>query len=104
DLVGPGIEPERRLRKGAARFEDAVNAIALEEVGLHGAILDRLGVAINAGLRSRPKALLETTNIDKHALDTLIAAQAVTRKLVLVTGNEREFGRVPRLRLENWLR
>jgi tRNA(fMet)-specific endonuclease VapC len=35
-------------------------------------------------------------------LDTLIAAQAVCRKLVLVTNNEREFRRVAGLRIENW--
>jgi tRNA(fMet)-specific endonuclease VapC len=35
-------------------------------------------------------------------LDTLIAAHAVARGLVLVTNNEREFKRVPGLQLENW--
>jgi len=37
-----------------------------------------------------------------YPLDTLIAAQAVSRDLVLVTNNTREFGRVKKLRLENW--
>lgn len=36
-------------------------------------------------------------------LDTLIAAHALSLDLVLVTNNEREFGRVPDLRVENWL-
>jgi hypothetical protein len=31
-----------------------------------------------------------------------IAAQAIARKLVLVSNNERELGRVAGLRLENW--
>ena len=35
-------------------------------------------------------------------LDTLIAAQAVTRKLTFVSNNRKEFGRVPRLAIENW--
>jgi tRNA(fMet)-specific endonuclease VapC len=35
-------------------------------------------------------------------LDTLIAAQAVARKLVLVSNNQREFSRVAGLRIENW--
>jgi tRNA(fMet)-specific endonuclease VapC len=35
-------------------------------------------------------------------MDLLIAAQAVARDLVLVTGNLREFRRVPGLRCENW--
>jgi tRNA(fMet)-specific endonuclease VapC len=32
----------------------------------------------------------------------LIAGQAVARNVVLVTANTSEFGRVPRLRIENW--
>jgi tRNA(fMet)-specific endonuclease VapC len=36
--------------------------------------------------------------------DLLIAAHAVTLGHTLVTANEREFGRVPELRIENWLR
>lgn len=35
-------------------------------------------------------------------LDTLIAAQALARKLTLVTNNVREFRRVKGLDLENW--
>ena len=37
-------------------------------------------------------------------LDLLIAAHARSRDATLVTNNEREFGRVPGLRIENWLR
>ena len=36
--------------------------------------------------------------------DLLIAAQALALGCTLVTANEREFGRVEDLRLENWLR
>jgi tRNA(fMet)-specific endonuclease VapC len=35
--------------------------------------------------------------------DLLIAAQALAANLTLVTANEREFRRVPSLRIENWL-
>lgn len=34
--------------------------------------------------------------------DTLIAAQALVRDLIVVTNNADEFGRVPDLALENW--
>ena len=34
--------------------------------------------------------------------DLLIAAQALTLDLTVVTANEREFARVPGLRIENW--
>ena len=37
------------------------------------------------------------------AADMFIAAQAVAHNLVLVTNNEKEFNRVPNLRVENWL-
>jgi tRNA(fMet)-specific endonuclease VapC len=36
--------------------------------------------------------------------DLLIAAQALSLGLVVVTDNEREFSRVPGLTVENWLR
>lgn len=36
--------------------------------------------------------------------DLLIAGTARANRLVVVTGNEREFGRVPGLAVENWLR
>ena len=38
------------------------------------------------------------------ANDLLIAAHARSQDATLVTNNEREFGRVPGLRIENWLR
>jgi len=34
--------------------------------------------------------------------DLLIAAQARRRGAILVTANVREFGRVPRLKVEDW--
>jgi len=36
-------------------------------------------------------------------LDTLIAAQAVARKVTLVSNNVRELGRIAGLRVENWV-
>jgi len=36
--------------------------------------------------------------------DFWIAAHALAENLILVTGNDREFARVPGLRVENWLR
>ena len=37
------------------------------------------------------------------AADMFIAAQAVAHNLILVTNNEKEFSRVPNLKIENWL-
>ncbi len=36
--------------------------------------------------------------------DLWIAAQALAHDLTLVTGNDREFARVPTLKVENWMR
>jgi len=49
------------------------------------------------------RAHLEQQGAPIDALDTLIAAHALALDCVLVTNNLREFERVPKLRLENWL-
>ena len=49
------------------------------------------------------RALLERQGTPIGANDTWIAAQALAIDAMLVTDNEREFSRVPGLRLENWL-
>ena len=48
------------------------------------------------------RATLEKQGTPIGSLDTLIAAQALSLKLTLVTNNIKEFGRVPNLKLENW--
>ena len=50
------------------------------------------------------RARLERSGGPIGANDMLIAAQALTVGLTLVTANEREFSRVPGLTIENWLR
>jgi tRNA(fMet)-specific endonuclease VapC len=48
------------------------------------------------------RALLAGLGTPIGPYDVLIAGQAVARNLVLVTGNLREFARVPGLALEDW--
>jgi tRNA(fMet)-specific endonuclease VapC len=48
------------------------------------------------------RALLERQGTPIGALDTLIAAHALSRNLTVVSNNSREFLRVPELRVENW--
>ncbi len=50
----------------------------------------------------RVRAELEARGEPIGPLDTMIAAHALSLGLVLVTNNEREFRRVPGLRVENW--
>jgi len=50
---------------------------------------------IRAGLEKRGKII--------GPYDLQIAAQAISRNLILVTNNTKEFERVENLRLENWM-
>lgn len=48
------------------------------------------------------RAFLEKHGTPIGSLDTLIAAHALSLEVTLVTNNEREFIRVPQLRVVNW--
>jgi tRNA(fMet)-specific endonuclease VapC len=52
----------------------------------------------------RLRATLESTGRPIGSNDLFIAAHALALQCTLVTANEREFARVPGLRVENWLR
>jgi tRNA(fMet)-specific endonuclease VapC len=72
------------------------------------AVLGRLDILPFGAPADSTYALLRT-NLEKSgkpigANDLLIAAHALTLGCAIVTDNEREFARVPGLRLENWLR
>jgi tRNA(fMet)-specific endonuclease VapC len=51
----------------------------------------------------RLRAFLEKEGTLIGSLDMLIAAHARAINCILVTNNEREFGRVPNLRIDNWV-
>jgi tRNA(fMet)-specific endonuclease VapC len=53
---------------------------------------------------ARTRQALERSGASVSANDLLIAAHALALDCILVTDNEREFSRVPGLRVENWLR
>jgi tRNA(fMet)-specific endonuclease VapC len=48
------------------------------------------------------RADLEKKGTPIGPLDTLIAAHAKSLDLTLITNNEKEFGRIPGLKIENW--
>ncbi len=82
-------------RKGSARLTAYVEAVldSLEVVPLE-APTDRHYAEI--------RTFLESTGQPIGQNDLLIAAQARALGLVVVTGNTREFLRVPDLNVENW--
>jgi len=49
------------------------------------------------------RAALEARGMPVGALDLLIAAQAISRGITLVTNNAAEFARIPNLIMENWV-
>ncbi|XCN71394.1 MAG: type II toxin-antitoxin system VapC family toxin [Candidatus Electrothrix aestuarii] len=77
-------ENQQRLEAFLAPFE--LLPYTTETVRTYG--------AIQADLEKRGEVI--------GPLDMLIAAQALTEELTLVTNNEREFRRIPGLQIENW--
>ena len=49
------------------------------------------------------RAHLEIQGTPIGSLDMLIAAHAISLSITLVTNNEKEFNRVPNLKIENWV-
>lgn len=101
--VAVSVVTEAELRTGAAKSTVAAKTLRSVENFLRPiSILDF--VSSDAIVYATLRAKLERAGTPIGPLDTLIAAQAVARKLVLVSNNLREFRRVPGLRLENWAR
>lgn len=50
------------------------------------------------------RAKLETDGNLIGSMDLLIASIALANNLVLLTNNEKEFKRVPKLKIENWIK
>ena len=88
-LYGVEISPRRR------QDEAALNAFLS-----HVEVLDFPDTACLHYARIR--AALKRAGTMIGANDLLIAAHARTLALTLVTNNTREFGRVPKLAIENW--
>lgn len=101
DDVAVSVITEGELRTGAAKSAAATKTLRLVENFLRPLTIVEFASA-DAAAYAGVRAKLERAGTPIGPLDTLIAAQAVGRKLVLVSNNEREFGRVVGLRVENW--
>jgi tRNA(fMet)-specific endonuclease VapC len=80
-----------RARKLAPVMHALLDAIAVLHYDTDDA---RASATLRAALRKK--------GVPIGAYDVLIAGSAMARGLVLVSSNEREFGRVAGLKLENW--
>jgi tRNA(fMet)-specific endonuclease VapC len=99
--VGLSVITEAELRTGAAKSAASAKTTSLLEHFLRPlAVLEF--TSDDALAYAMVRAKLEHAGTPVGPLDTLIAAQAVARKLTLVSNNEREFKRIASLRLENW--
>jgi tRNA(fMet)-specific endonuclease VapC len=99
--VAVSVITEGELRTGAAKCATADKTLRRVENFLRPlSILDF--TSEDAVAYAQIRAKLERAGIPIGPLDTLIAAQAVQRKLTLVTNNLREFSRVSGLHVENW--
>lgn len=89
------------LAFGVAKSGSLKNRIALEAFLLPLQIVEYDADA--AMVYGNIRAALEKQGKTIGPLDMLIAAHALSRQLVLVTNNEKEFRRVDQLKVENWL-
>ncbi len=89
------------LAFGVAKSGSSKNSAALEAFLLPLNVVDYdAGAAMIYG---DIRATLEKQGKTIGPLDMLIAASALSRQLILVTNNEKEFRRVSKLKVENWL-
>ena len=92
-----GIENLARQGRDVAHLRQRVE-------DFHAAVEGVLGISDDVlKCYARLRAKLGGTGQPIGANDLWIAAQALAEQAILVTGNSREFSRVPGLRLENWL-
>ena len=89
------------LQYGVAKSSQVErNGLALEQFLAPLAVVDfDASAAVAYGAI---RVLLERRGTPIGSMDTLIAAHALSLNVTLVTNNEREFTRVPGLKLANW--
>jgi tRNA(fMet)-specific endonuclease VapC len=99
--VGLSVITEGELRAGAARSTASTKTTRLLENFLRPLTIVEF-TPEDAAAYAAVRAKLEHAGTPIGPLDALIAAQAVARKVTLVSNNQREFKRIAGLRLENW--
>ena len=99
--VGVSSVTVSELAYGVAKSGSARNRAALDAFLTPLTVIeyDTEAAFVYGELRSA----LERKGAPIGPLDLLIAAHALSRQLVLVTNNEKEFRRVGKLKVENWV-
>lgn len=87
-----GVQKSQRSTQNQQALEQFLLPLAIVEFDYDAAIM-----------YGSVRAALEMQGIPIGALDTLIAAHALSLGLTLVTNNVDKFTRVPNLKLENWV-
>jgi tRNA(fMet)-specific endonuclease VapC len=101
--VNVSVITEAELRAGAAKSSSPSRTVRAVESFL--APITRLDFTSEDAIAYAViRSTLERAGTPIGPLDTLIAAQAVARDMVVVSNNEREFRRVTGLKVENWSR
>lgn len=90
------------LKFGAAKKRSANLTANLEKV-LGTIRIEDFGSPADAAY-AELRATLEKAGTPIGQMDMLIAAHALALDATLVTANEREFSRVPGLKVENWMK
>jgi len=88
---------------GAGKSENVEGSMAHLRVFLDGVPVEGLGPGVGR-VYGDLRAKLESRGRPIGNNDLWIAAHAIDLGLTLVTNNEREFGRIPGLSVENWAR
>jgi len=101
--VAVSVVTEAELRTGAAKSSSPAKTLQRIEAFLAPVTILEF-TSEDAIVYSQIRAKLERAGTPIGPLDTMIAAHAMSRDLILVSNNEREFRRVTGLRVENWAR
>ncbi len=101
--ISVSVITEAELRTGAAKSTSQGKTMRLVENFLRPLSIVEF-TSEDAVSYAQTRAKLERTGTPIGPLDTLIASQAVARKLVLVSNNVREFRRISGLRIQKWAR
>jgi tRNA(fMet)-specific endonuclease VapC len=101
--VAVSVITEAELRTGAAKSSSPAKTLRLVENFLEPLMLLEF-LSSDAVAYAAVRAKLEKAGTPIGPLDTLIAAQAIARSLILISNNTREFRRVSGLSVENWTR